>query len=156
MYIRLGPQGREETLVSTCLIFFSVWWLRWQRIHLQCRRAKFNSWVGKILWRREWQPTPVFLPGELHGQRSLAGYHPRGYKELDMTERLTLSCRSHQGPKLLGTSVLGWKARAISSETALVSRSPASLHPQPGLPGLCLCSCTLLPSLSPGPGQMLA
>ena len=44
-----------------------------------------------IPWRREWQPTPIFLPGESHGQRSLAGYSPRGLKELDMTERLALS-----------------------------------------------------------------
>ena len=37
----------------------------------------FSSWVGKIPWRRKWQPTPVFLPGESHGQRSLAGYSPQ-------------------------------------------------------------------------------
>ena len=42
--------------------------------------------VGKILWRRAWQPTVVFLPGESHGQRSLAGYQPWDRKELDMTE----------------------------------------------------------------------
>ena len=42
----------------------------------------------KIPWRREWQPTPVFLPGESHGQKSLVGYSPRGRKELDTTERL--------------------------------------------------------------------
>ena len=65
--------------------------LRWQRICLQCRRCGFNPWVGKILWRREWQPTPVFLLGEFHGQRSLAGYSPWGLKESDMTERLMLS-----------------------------------------------------------------
>ena len=55
----------------------------------QCRRQKrcrFNSWVGKIPQRRAWQPTPVFLPGESQGQRSLAGYSPRGLKESDMTE----------------------------------------------------------------------
>ena len=39
-----------------------------------------------ILWRREWQPTPVLLPGEFHGQRSLASYSPSGRKELDRTE----------------------------------------------------------------------
>ena len=39
-------------------------------------------------WRRKWQPTPVSLPGESHGQRSLVGYSPQGYKESDMTERL--------------------------------------------------------------------
>ena len=45
-----------------------------------------DPWVGKIPWRRALQPTPVFLPGESHGQRSLAGYGPWGLKELDMTE----------------------------------------------------------------------
>ena len=44
----------------------------------------------KISWRREWQPTPVFLPGEFHGQNSLAGYSPWGHKESDTTEWLTL------------------------------------------------------------------
>ena len=42
-------------------------------------------------WRREWGPILVFLPGELHGQRSLEGYSPRGHKDSDMTERLTFS-----------------------------------------------------------------
>ena len=45
----------------------------------------------ELPWRREWLPTPVFLPGEFHGQRSLAGYSPWGLKELDMTEQLTLT-----------------------------------------------------------------
>ena len=49
----------------------------------------FNPWVGKIPWKREWQPTPVFLPGKSHGQRSLVSYSPWGCKELDTTERLT-------------------------------------------------------------------
>ena len=47
----------------------------------QCRRHKrlgSNPWVGKIPWRRAWQPTPVFLPRESHGQRSLEGYSPQG------------------------------------------------------------------------------
>ena len=46
----------------------------------------FDPWVGKIPWRREWQPTPVFLPGEFHGQRSLVGYSPWGRTESDTTE----------------------------------------------------------------------
>ena len=53
-------------------------------------RHRFNPWVGKIPWRRAWQPTPVFLPGEFHGQRSLVGYSPWGGKESDMTDGLTL------------------------------------------------------------------
>ena len=45
-----------------------------------------GDWVGKVSWRREWQPTPVFLPGEFHGRkRSLVGYSPWGCKESDMT-----------------------------------------------------------------------
>jgi len=48
-----------------------------------------NPWVVKIHWSREWQPTPVFLPGKFHGQRSLEGYNPRGHKELDMTEHIS-------------------------------------------------------------------
>ena len=48
----------------------------------------FDSWVGKNLWRRKWQPTPVLLPGKSHGQRTLVGYSLWGGKESDMTERL--------------------------------------------------------------------
>ena len=42
----------------------------------RCKRRGFNPWVGKIPWRKAWQPTPAFLPGESHGQRSLAGFIP--------------------------------------------------------------------------------
>ena len=52
----------------------------------QCRRCELDPWVGKIPWSRNWPPTPVFLPGKLHEQRSLVGYHPWGYKESGMTE----------------------------------------------------------------------
>ena len=61
-----------------------------KKICLQCRRPRFSPWVGKIPWRKKWLPTPVFLPEEAHGQRSLAGYSPWGCKESDITERLTL------------------------------------------------------------------
>ena len=50
------------------------------------KRCGFDHRVGMIPWRRAWQPTPVFLPGESHGQRSLVGYSPHGHKELDITE----------------------------------------------------------------------
>ena len=49
-------------------------------------RRGFDPWVQKIPWRKAQQPTAVFLPGESHGQRSLAGYSPQGHKELDRTE----------------------------------------------------------------------
>ena len=53
---------------------------------LQCGRPRFDPSVGKIPWRRKWHPTPVFLPGESHGWRSLVGYSPWGLKESDTTE----------------------------------------------------------------------
>ena len=51
-------------------------------------RPRFDSWVRRIPRRRKWQPTPVFLPGKSHGQRSLAGYGPWGHKKSDMTEQV--------------------------------------------------------------------
>ena len=59
----------------------------------------FDPWVRKILWRRAWQPTPVFLPGESHGQRSLAGYSPWGRSELDTTEVTTRTRERSQSEK---------------------------------------------------------
>ena len=56
-------------------------------------RPGFDSRVGKIPWRRKWQPTPVFLPGEFYGQRSVASYSPWGHILSDMTERLTQHCK---------------------------------------------------------------
>ena len=47
------------------------------------------SWMGKTPWRRKWQPTPVFLPGEFHGQSSLVGCSPWGFKESDTTKQLS-------------------------------------------------------------------
>ena len=61
-------------------------WLIGKESTCQYRRQSFSAWVAKIPWRRKWQPTPVFLPGKFHGQRSLAGCHPRGRKESDTTQ----------------------------------------------------------------------
>ena len=51
------------------------------------QETQVQPWVRKIPWRTEWQPTPVFLPGKSHGQRSLGGYSPWGHKESDTTEQ---------------------------------------------------------------------
>ena len=56
----------------------------------RCKRCGFIPWVGKISWRRKWQPTLVFLPGKVQGQRSLVGYSPWGRKKTDMTEQLRI------------------------------------------------------------------
>ena len=60
-----------------------------ERICLHYGRPRFNPWVGKIPWRRAWQPIPVFLPGKSHGQRNLVNYSSWGCKELNTTEQLT-------------------------------------------------------------------
>ena len=57
---------------------------------LQCRRPRFDPWIGKSPWRKEWLPIPVFLPGEFHGQRILVGYSPWDHKQSNTTERQTL------------------------------------------------------------------
>ena len=62
----------------------------------QCQRPGFDLWVGKIPWRRKWQPTPVLLLGKSHGQRSLVGYGPWGHKESDTTEQLHFSFRFNE------------------------------------------------------------
>ena len=64
-------------------------WSSGKKSICQYRKCGFDPWIGKILCRRKWQPTPIFLPGESHGQRSLEGYSPWGRKELDTTERLS-------------------------------------------------------------------
>ena len=87
------------------LELFCVWheqqrccvWYKWQTICLQCRRCRkcgFDPCVGTIPWRKTWQPTPVFLPGESQGQRILAGYSSWGHKESDMTEHAQMHTHS--------------------------------------------------------------
>ena len=68
--------------LSTAQHLFSglPWWLSGKESTCQCWRLRFSPWIRKIPWRRKWKPTPVFLPGKSHGQRSLAGYSPWGCK----------------------------------------------------------------------------
>ena len=70
----VGISGKE--LASQCRKYKRCRFNPWVRtIH---KRSRFNTWVKKMPWKRAWQPTSVFLPGESHGQRSLAGYSPWG------------------------------------------------------------------------------
>ena len=71
-------------VLGSCDIYKRIWglprWLSGKESACQCRRHKrhgLDAWVRKIPWRRAWQPIPIFLPGESHGQRSLASYSPR-------------------------------------------------------------------------------
>ena len=80
----VGP-GREVagsgSLVSSGLALAHWWWSQGPKDS----GAIAHPWVRKIPWRRKWQHSPVFLPGESHGQRSLAGYSARGHKDSDMS-----------------------------------------------------------------------
>ena len=92
-----GPSGKE----STCQF-------------KRCKRHGFDPWVGKMPWRRKWQPTPVCLPGKFHGQRSLVGYSPWGPKDSDTTEHT----HTHTAPE---PSYL-WKA-----PSSLQCRDPSDI-----------------------------
>ena len=75
--------GQQQALTAHVLQVWGFHMAQRSRIHSQCsrhRRCGFGPWVRKIPWRRAWQPTPVFLPGEAHGQRSLAGCSPRSLR----------------------------------------------------------------------------
>ena len=61
----------------------------------RCKRLGFDPWVRKIPWRRKWQPISAFLPEKSHGHRSLVGYSPKGYKELNMTEHTNTHTDTH-------------------------------------------------------------
>ena len=86
------------------LMTWSVHWMQLWLKHFSSICA--NKLQSQVPWRRAWQPTPVFLPGEFHGQRSMAGYSPWGHKELDTTEQLTLSHFRGRFGIELGCSVL--------------------------------------------------
>ena len=73
-------------------------WLSCKESACQCRRHRrcdFDPWVGKIPWKRKWQPTPVFLPGKFHGQKSLTGYSSWGHKESDTTDHVHTHTHTH-------------------------------------------------------------
>ena len=100
------------------------WWLSGKRIHLQCSRCRrhgFSLWVGKIPWRRAWEPTVVFLPGASHELRSLVSYSPWGRKESDMTEET-----EHAGMSPVLYS--GIHFRKINMEKNIYARSLEEKH----------------------------
>ena len=93
------PKGPHFQIPSQWRLVFNIWilgfpggasdkesacqWRGW-------KRSSFDPWARKIPWRRKWQQTPVLLPGKSHRQRSLVDYHPRGHKESDMTEIMSI------------------------------------------------------------------
>ena len=118
-------------------------WLSGKESTCQCRRCEFNPWVRKIPWRMEWQPTPVFLPGKSHGQRSLEDYSPWGR----VTEHTLTGLQQYkqfwgQRPK---KGLTGLKSRCHqSSAPPWSSRGWSIPWPFPALEAACI-------SLAPGP-----
>ena len=99
------------------------------------QETRVDPLVGKIPWRRQWQSSPIFLPGEFHGQRSLAGYSPWGHKESDATERLTHSATKAAGktcqevaPAWADSKQEAEVLSCASSRSSLLLQSPGSDH----------------------------
>ena len=69
-------QMSDWTELNWILISWASQWLSAEESACQCRRRGFDLWVGKIPWRKKWQPTPIFLPEKFHGGRSLVDYNP--------------------------------------------------------------------------------
>ena len=101
----------------------------------ETKEAQVQSLGQEIPWRRAWQPTPGLLPGESHGQRSLAGYNPWGHKESDTTKQLTnRCCRAHHhvndrldpGVRQLRVerAIVNCRGRALCETTQLQPVSP--------------------------------
>ena len=86
----------------------------------------------KTSWRRKWQPTPVFLPGESHGQRSLAGYSPRGCKESDMTEHPHTHCPHVCRPIYLSAYMCVWFPRWLSGKQSTCNAGDPGSIPRLG------------------------
>ena len=103
-----------------------------KRTHLQCRRPRFDPWVGKIPWRRKLQPTQVLLPGESHGLRSLLGY-----SKLDTTERQTLVLSSKLKRQLFSAVRPAWAGEA--GEHLEDMQGPGSAIPSVLCCFRCLC-----------------
>ena len=97
-FLKLIPILPLIYFLSSVLFPLTVWsyglplWLSWQRIHLQCGRPGFDSWVGKIPWRRERLPTPVLWPGENHGLNGSqrVGHNSTTFSSLDFIWSLQL------------------------------------------------------------------
>ena len=102
---------------------------------MQCRRPGFHPWVGNICWKREWLPTPVFLPGGFHGQRSLVGYSPWGCKESEVTQSCQTLCHPMDCSPL-GSSVHGIFQARVLEWVAISFRGSFQPGIEPGSPAL--------------------
>ena len=127
----------------------------WKRTRLPSRRCRFDPWAGKILWRRAWQPTPIFLPGESHGQRSLAGYSPQGRRRVrdDLTtkqQKLKKCCWPGPGHRPERTKLpANWRGRQLDGALQRTPSTPVDWPPHPGRLIALTSAHTSGPSTSP-------
>ena len=120
---------RRASLAAQMVMNPPTWWETW----VQSRKTP---------WRREWLPTPVFWPGEFHGERSLAGYGPRGCRESDTTERLSLIFR-----RLVQTHGYKFLTCVIESQISISGVD---------LPSVCwMCPCGQPTTSSTRPSRLL-
>ena len=127
-----SPWGHQESDITKQLLFLSF---SGKESACHFRSHQFDPWVRKIPWRKKWQPTPVFLPGKFHGQKSLEGYSPWGHKTArhDLATKQQFwpkpsAFRSHFGRKtvcysLASSLIAPWTARR-SDQSILKEISP--------------------------------
>ena len=119
-------------------------WLSGRRICLQCRRCGFDPWVRKIPLRRAWQPTPVFLPGESHGERSLVGYTLWGHKVRHNWDNWACTQMQLISAPLTGQAFSPWIWNHLLPASSYSSLGATSKLPNPvlGLPLSIIAPCT--------------
>ena len=127
--------------VGIILVIGLTWWCGGTEPASQCRRYGFHPWIGKIPWKRKWQPTPAFLPGESHGQRNLVGYSPWHCKKSEMTDPPRPTHTHHISPpissRLRGTRTLpdGENSPGIRFAHTVFEHEEASVDPGAVRPG---------------------
>ena len=106
---------RKGTFSFLQQLILLLTWLSGKESICQCRRHGFDPWVRKILWRRKWQPPPVFLLGKSHGEKSLVESQSLTWLDNQTTTILLHQCPNHRffGKWLLASSVLGYTARSL-------------------------------------------
>ena len=104
-FLTTGPPGKPQFPFSCSALLHNILLVPGfahssigKKICLQCRKPGFYSWVRKIPWRGKWQPTPVFLPGESQGQRTLAGASPWGHKSWTQLSNETTTSSRRSAP----------------------------------------------------------
>ena len=103
-----------------------LWWFSDKESTCQCRRCSFDPWVGKIRWKKKCQPTPVFLPGKSHGQKSWVGYIVHGGSQRVRHDFVIKQLQTSQPPRMRLFILHPWlgTASAARAQLILVTTAP--------------------------------